>query len=104
MAAEPLTEEALAPPPTQKTRGEALEGIAFTFCKAGTILLLLRLVLPPQYHLTAVAALAAGFFLAAYAAGERSSRCILRKPLWIAAFWALVCVGTLLPHFRSGSW
>lgn len=79
----------------EKSRGEAYEGIAFTFCKAATVLLLLRLVLRPEFHLPAVAGAATLFYLLAYYHGQRSSRCVLRKPLLIAGFWGFISALTL---------
>lgn len=79
-----------------KTRGEKYEGIAFTFCKAATILLL---TLPlRRFALPVVALFAAGFFVLAHFNGQHTSRCILRKPLWIAAFWSGVALVSLWLH------
>jgi type IV secretory pathway VirB3-like protein len=70
-----------------RSRGEAYEGIAFTFCKAATVILVCQ-----KLALPIAAGLAALFYLLAYAHGKRDTRCWLRKPLLIAAFWGGVAV------------
>lgn len=76
-----------------KTRGEIWEGMAFTFCKAATILLIVTALQLGRFALPVVAGMAAILFLAAHLSGQRTSRCILGKPLFIAAFWGAVsCV------------
>lgn len=73
-----------------KTPGEVYEGIAFTFCKAATLILLTgRLALP------VAAGAAAIFYVLAYRAGQNDTRCILKKPLFIAALWGIVCIVSL---------
>ena len=76
--------------PREKTPGEVYEGIAFTFCKAATLILLTgRFALPVAAGATAI------FYLLAHRAGKNDTRCILKKPLLIAAFWAIVSVTSL---------
>ena len=73
---------AVAPAPRTKSQGEVYEGIAFTFCKAATIILFTGpLALP------IAAGAATVFYVLAHRHGQTSSRCILQKPLVIAAFW-----------------
>jgi len=73
-----------------KTRAETFEGVAFTFCKTATVVLLTqRLALP------VAASAAAIFFVLAYWQGKRETRCIGRYPLAIAAFWTIVAVISL---------
>ncbi|MBX7133653.1 MAG: hypothetical protein K1X67_13340 [Fimbriimonadaceae bacterium] len=62
-----------------------LEGLAFTFCKAGTLVLLTG-----RFALPVISLLACVFFVLAYVAGQKESRCVLRYPLVIAGFWACV--------------
>lgn len=73
-------------PKPEKTRGEVFEKIAFNFCKAATLVLLTG-----RFALPVAAALAAIFFVLAHCNGQSESRCILKKPLLIAAFWIAVC-------------
>ncbi|HWD41903.1 MAG TPA: hypothetical protein VG944_23890 [Fimbriimonas sp.] len=73
-----------------KSRGEIFEGIAFQFCKVATVALIAgRFVLPVASGLCAL------FFLMAHANGKRDTRCILKYPLLIAAFYGIVCAGSL---------
>jgi len=73
--------------PAGKTKGEKYEGIAFTFCKAATIILLLQ-----QLALPIASGAATVFYLLAYFNGKKDTCCIMRLPLFIAAFWSIVCV------------
>ena len=69
--------------------GEIYEGIAFQFCKVATVALLAgRFVLP------VASGLCAAFYVAAYVKGKRDTRCILKYPLWISAFWGVVCAAS----------
>ena len=73
-----------------KTRGEIYEGIAFQFCKVATVALLAgRFVLPVASGLCAL------FYVLAYANGNRVSRCVLKYPLLIAAFYGCISAGSL---------
>lgn len=65
--------------------GRTYEGIAFSFCKAATVALICG-----RYALPIAALFAAGFFVAAYAKGERETRCFLGPPLVVAGFWVAV--------------
>jgi hypothetical protein len=82
----------------QKTRGDIYEGIAFNFCKIATVLLLLEILRLGRWALPITAGLAAVLFLLAHLYGTRTSRCILKKPLLIAAFWAVVVIAWLWWH------
>lgn len=73
--------------PREKTKGEVYEGLAFTFCKAGTLVLLTG-----KFALPVISGGAAVLYLLAYYHGQRDSRCVLRRPLLIAGFWAVVCL------------
>ncbi|HTJ27884.1 MAG TPA: hypothetical protein VMA36_17130 [Candidatus Limnocylindria bacterium] len=68
-------------------RGEALEGYAFTFCKAAFLALLLQ-----RYTLLVCALAAVVLYVAAARYGIREWRCFV-KPPWVVVFFALVVVG-----------
>ena len=70
-----------------KTPGDKLEGIAFTFCKAGTLVLIFG-----RYSLPAIATLASVLFLLAFLKGKKDTRCFLRFPILLAVVWGLVAV------------
>jgi hypothetical protein len=73
------------------TGAEKYERLAFTFCKMGTIGLLAWLLTPPIFVLV-VAAIAVLLYGRALTLGLIRSRCFLRKPLLIIAFWSAVLV------------
>src|SRR5436309_14408387 len=77
-------------PVPAKTKGEIYEGIAFTFCKAATIILLTQ-----KFALPVAAGAAAVFYVLAMVYGKKDTRCVLRWPLLIACFWGAVCVVSL---------
>ena len=70
----------------EKSRGEAFEKIAFNFCKVATVVLLTG-----RFALPIAASLAAIFFTLAHFNGQSETRCFLKKPLLVAAFWIVVC-------------
>lgn len=70
---------------TPRTKGDELEALAFNFCKAATIILLTG-----KFALPVAAGAASGLYLAAHLKGKRDTRCLLRFPLLISAFWAVV--------------
>ena len=74
----------------EKTRGEAYEGIAFTFCKAATIILLTQ-----KFALPVAAGACAVFYVLAWTHGKKDTRCVMRLPLLIAAFWGLIAAWSL---------
>ena len=73
--------------------------MAFTFCKAATIILLTQ-----RFALPVASGAAAVFFILADLHGKKDTRCVLRAPLLIALFWGVVCLvslyGTLRPLWR----
>jgi hypothetical protein len=73
--------------PAPKTRGEVYEGIAFTFCKAATLVLLTQ-----KLALPVCAGAAAVFYILADVHGKKDTRCLLRRPRLIAAFWGAVSI------------
>lgn len=66
-------------------KGASYERLAFTFCKAATIVLLTG-----RFALPVTAGAATVFYLLAARHGVTGSRCILKRPLLIAAFWAVI--------------
>jgi hypothetical protein len=77
-------------PSSPKTPGEVYEGIAFTFCKAATIILFTG-----PFALPIASGAAAIFYLLAHRAGKHDTRCILKRPLLIAAFWGVISLISL---------
>ncbi len=88
-----------AAPEQPRTRGEVYEGMAFTFCKAATIILLTQ-----KFALPVAAGAAAVFYVLADRHGKKDTRCILRLPLLIAAFWGVVCAVSLYAILRPLGW
>ena len=84
----------VAPAPG-RTRGEVYEGLAFTFCKAATIVLLTQ-----KFALPVASGAAALFYVLADRHGKKDTRCTLRVPLLIAAFWGAVCLVSLYAMVR----
>ena len=94
----PVSDRSPIPDPQSPSTAKTVEGIAFTFCKAGTIMLL---ALPlRKFALPSVAGLTATLFIIAAVLGQKESRCVLRKPLIIAAFWGAVCAASLYLTLR----
>ena len=73
--------------PQGKTIGEKFEGIAFTFCKAATIILLTQ-----KFALPVASGAAALFYILAYSTGKKDTCCWLKWPPLIAGFWGGVCL------------
>lgn len=71
--------------PAQKTKGEAFEKLAFTFCKIATLCLLAG-----RFALPVAAGGAALFFALAHFNGQRETRCLGKHPLLVSAFWMAV--------------
>ena len=92
----------IQPPPqspltaTVEARGEKFEGLAFTFCKAATIILLTQ-----RFALPVASGAAALFYVLAVVNGKGDTRCVLRVPLLIAAFWGAVCAVSTYLTVRS---
>lgn len=81
--------------PQDRSLGEHYEAAAFTFCKAGTLMLLLG-----KWALLATSIMAALLYLQAHRNGCRDSRCVLKYPLRIAAFWTVVALWTAYRQFH----
>lgn len=73
-----------------QSKGEVYEGIAFTFCKAATIILITQ-----RFALPVAAGAAAIFYVLADRHGKKDTHCALRIPLLIAAFWGAVSLVSL---------
>ncbi len=73
------------------SRAEKYERLAFAFCKMGTAGLLAWLLTPPIFVLL-VASIAIVLYARAFTLGLTRSRCFLRKPALIVAFWSVVVV------------
>jgi len=82
-----VTSDSIAP---GKTTGQMYEGIAFNFCKAATIILFTG-----PFALPVASGAAAVLYLLAHHHGQTDTRCILKRPLLIAAFWGVVCLVSL---------
>lgn len=83
------------------TRAQKYDRLAFTFCKMGTVGLIAWLLTPPVFVL--IVALAAIYLYGrAVALGITRSQCILRRPMLIMGFWAVVAAAdaTWLVWFR----
>jgi hypothetical protein len=78
-----------------KTRGEVYEGIAFQFCKVATVALIAG-----RFALPVAAGLCAVFYVLAWRNGKRDTRCVMRHPPLIAAFWGVVSVVSFLLILR----
>ena len=77
-------------------RGRAIEGYAFTFCKAAFLALLFG-----KYAVLVLSLAAVTLYLVAYANGVREWRCWL-KPPWVVVFFAIVAaVQAYFLFFRS---
>jgi hypothetical protein len=92
MNAEPTIIDSAAP---IKTRGEKLEGIAFSFCKAATLLLLVTAIGLQRFALPLLAGATALFYVLAHFSGQSNTRCILKKPIIVASFWTVVAAVSL---------
>ena len=57
-------------------------------------------LLAQQFALPVAAGAAAVFFVLAAVHGKKDTRCILRVPLLIAAFWGIVCLLSLYRTLR----
>lgn len=77
---------------------EKWERAAFGWCKVATMLLLTAPL--GRFALPVVAFVTSGLFVTAYVKGARESRCILKKPLYIAAFWGVVGLILLMWRFH----
>ena len=73
------------------TRPEKYERLAFTFCRMGTLGLIAWLVGPAVFVLI-VAIAAVILYGRAISLGVGWSKCFLRRPSYIIAFWLVIAV------------
>jgi len=85
--------------PIPKSRGEVIEGVAFQFCKVATVAFILG-----RWTLPVASGLAAGLYLWAFFSGKKDTRCVLRYPLVIAAFWAVVSAASVWMMLHPEIW
>lgn len=76
------------------SRADELEKVAFNFCKAATLMFLTWPL--GRFALPFVAGVAGFLFLASHFSGQKTTRCVLQKPLYVGAFWAIVAGASLL--------
>lgn len=77
----------------ENEQAQSAENLAFNFCKASTLMLL---TIPlGKFALPFVAGAASILFFLAHFRGNKSTRCILQKPLYVGAFWAIVAAISL---------
>lgn len=77
----------------QADKAENAEKLAFNFCKAATLMLL---TIPlGKFALPFVAGVASVLFFVAHFRANKTTRCILQKPLYVGAFWAFVAAISL---------
>ena len=71
------------------TRPQKYEKLAFTFCRLGTTGLIAWVLGPPRFVLI-VAVIAIVLYLRSISLGVSWTKCLLRKPSLVVAFWAVV--------------
>ena len=71
------------------TRPQKYEKLAFTFCRLGTTGLIAWVLGPPLFVLI-VAVAAIFLYLKSISLGVSWTKCLLRRPSLVVAFWAVV--------------
>lgn len=71
------------------TRPQKYEKLAFTFCRLGTTGLIVWALGPPRFVLI-VAVVAIVLYLRSISLGVSWTKCLLRRPSLVVAFWAVV--------------
>ncbi len=92
MATDAIKAEALGTAPGELEQGQRFEGLGFTWCKIGSIALI---AVFPKPALLLASVLAIYYYTRALMLGINRSCCILRHPLLIIAFWAVIFAVTL---------
>ena len=69
------------------------EGIAFTFCKAATLVFLATLLAGPKYILSLIALGTVGCYIMMMGYGRMDTRCFAKSPPLICGFWLAVAIG-----------
>jgi hypothetical protein len=83
------------------TKPEKYERLAFTFCKMGTVGLM-AWALTPAVFVLVVAVAAIVLYGRSITLGVSWSRCFLRRPTLIIAFWALIAAADVIWLFVLG--
>lgn len=83
------------------SRPEKYERIAFTFCRMGTVGLIAWAVTPAVFVLV-VAIVAIVLYARAVSLGVSWTKCFLRRPTLIIAFWLVVAVVDVVWIFGLG--
>ena len=73
------------------SRPEKYERLAFTFCRMGTVGLIAWVLGPPLFVLI-VATAAVVLYARAITLGVGWTKCFLRRPTYIVAFWLIVAI------------
>ncbi len=81
-------------PRRQLSKPEKYERLAFTFCRLGTTGLIAWALGPPLFVLI-VAVAAIVLYARAITLGVHWTKCLLRRPTLIIAFWAVVAAADL---------
>ena len=80
----------------RRQRGEMVEGLAFTFCKAAFLALLFG-----RYTLLATAGIATALYLYALASGVREWRCFIKPPWVVIAMGGIAAFQVYWMFFRG---
>jgi hypothetical protein len=83
------------------TRPEKYEKLAFTFCRLGTTGLIAWVLGPPLFVLI-VAVVAIALYLKSISLGVSWTKCLLRKPSLVVAFWGVVAAADAFWLFVLG--
>ena len=84
------------------TRPEKYEKLAFTFCRLGTTGLIAWALGPPLFVLI-VAVVAIVLYLKSISLGVSWTKCLLRKPSLVVAFWGVIAAADAYWLFVLGS-
>ncbi|MEZ5337129.1 MAG: hypothetical protein R3F46_02600 [bacterium] len=77
----------------QRREAAKWEGIAFTFCKAATLVFLATLLAGPRYILTLIALGTVFCYVVMMWHGRMDTRCFAKYPPLICGFWGAVALG-----------
>jgi hypothetical protein len=83
------------------TRPQKYEKLAFTFCRLGTTGLIAWALGPPRFVLI-VAVIAIVLYLRSISLGVSWTKCLLRRPSLVVAFWAVVAAADAYWLFALG--
>jgi hypothetical protein len=84
-----------AAPSAAPSRAEAFDKAAYTFCKAALLIVIAR-----RFALPVASGLAAVFYLLTAYYRKQETNCVLKKPILIAAIWAVTCAVSLYFQLR----